>query len=111
MSPDDLEAESRFCNESFYLFDPRALSEGLQRLTRRPGRDEEYLTDIINTVANPTVYDLRGEPAVCPVPVDEAGQIQGFNTPDQLMAIEHYMSRALFLARAKEAMTAGKPAE
>jgi N-acetylgalactosamine kinase len=95
VTADELEAGSRFCNESFYLFDPRALSEGLQRLTRRPGREEEYLTDIINILANPAVYGLQTEPAVCPVPVDEPGQIQGFNTPDQLMAIEHYMSRKL----------------
>ncbi|MEW6359005.1 MAG: NTP transferase domain-containing protein [Planctomycetota bacterium] len=93
MVPEDLEGLCKLCNESFYMFDPSALAEAFRRLTPRPGRSEEYLTDAVNILAHPKRYGIKGEPAVAPVVVASPSSIQGFNTPDQLMAIEQYVSR------------------
>lgn len=93
MTPDALEPLCKACNESFYMFDPAALAEGFQHLSRRPGRSEEYLTDVVNILANPARYKLARGPIVRAVWVESPLQIQGFNTPDQLMAIEHYMQK------------------
>ena len=92
MAPGALESMCKLTNESFYMFDPQALAEGLKHLTTRSGRDEEYLPDVVNILADPQTYRIRSEPVVRAVVADRPEDIQGFNTPDQLMAIEQYVT-------------------
>ena len=102
MAPENLEALCKFCNESFYLFNPSALTGAFKHLTHRPGRSEVYLTDAVNILAHPERFGIKGRPVVEPVVVRSPSAIQGFNTPDQLMAIEQYVSK-------KRATRKGRP--
>jgi len=92
-SPDVLDSKCKLCNESFYIFSPDALKEGLLRLTKRPGRDEEYLTDVVNILSNPTLHRVKRDTVVRPVESEAREHVQGFNTPDQLMAIEQQAAK------------------
>lgn len=93
MTPDALERLCKVCNESFYMLDPEALAEAFTHLTPHPGRNEEYLTDVVNILANPETHKIRTRPVVNAVLLRSPSALQGFNTPDQLMAIEHYIAK------------------
>jgi len=111
MVPKDLEALCKFCNESFYIFDPSALAEAFKHLTHRPGRNEVYLTDAVNILASPARYGIKRRPVLAPAVVRSPSSIQGFNTPDQLMAIEQYVSkkRAKRKTKHRPAIRLGRP--
>ncbi|NIA20671.1 MAG: NTP transferase domain-containing protein [Anaerolineaceae bacterium] len=78
----------KFVNESLYLFRPEALAEGLARLSGRTAQGELYLPDVVTHLL--AGRDASGNPRwkVRALVLDDPQDILGFNTPDQLVAVE-----------------------
>ena len=78
----------KFVNESLYLFRAEALAQGLARLSGRTAQGELYLPDVVTHLL--AGRDASGKPRwkVRALTLDDPQDILGFNTPDQLVAIE-----------------------
>ncbi len=82
--PPELLANSTHANISVYLYRARAFYDSLRNLGSDNAQQEEYLTDTIGIVAE------NGNARI--VPVDYPEQVMAFNTPQELKAIEDYIS-------------------
>ena len=90
---EQLERLSRHVNESLYVFKPDVLADGLADLMARPGQKEEYLTDVINALIVEQADGRRPRDSVQILNLSDSDMMMGFNTPDQLLAIEEHVSR------------------
>lgn len=78
---------------SLYLFDAEAFYQGVSMIDNNNAQGEYYLTDVVEHLGN--ITDESGERRfrVRTVPVKTADLIQGFNSPDELLAIQDYVRR------------------
>jgi len=95
-------------NPSFYLFRAEAFYHGVQLIDNNNAQGEYYLTDIVRLLAD--VRDARGNRTfrIRAVPLEHAEWIQGFNTPDELLAIQDYVRRKKLKAQ-KSLAAVGRP--
>ena len=90
LSAGEIRANSPYKNESLYCFRSEALARGLRLMPRPPGGREDYFTDVVAALLHPA----RGEPAdIRAVLIEDPTLMMGFNTPDQLLAIEDTLRR------------------
>ena len=85
----DATEEERSVNEinsGMYLFDSKALSMALSRLTNHNAQGEYYLTDTIEIVKT------EGQGKVATLVVEDEDEIKGVNSPDQLKEAERILS-------------------
>ncbi|HOI57026.1 MAG TPA: galactokinase family protein, partial [Phycisphaerae bacterium] len=85
---DEAARDGTFVNESLYLFRGEALAEGVARLTARTAQGELYLPDVVTHLLRSRDGDGRPRWKVRALPLADADDILGFNTPDQLLAVE-----------------------
>lgn len=75
----------RFANQSVYLIKAPFLYSSIDKLTSDNAQQEEYLTDIIGILA-------ESGAKITLIPMDYPEQVMAFNTPEELRAIEDYLS-------------------
>ncbi|MBN1443597.1 MAG: NTP transferase domain-containing protein, partial [Planctomycetes bacterium] len=80
-------------NPSMYLFTGEAFQQAVGMLTNDNAQGEYYLTDAVHHLAG--IADRDGNPRfrVRAVPVKDPDLVQGFNSPDDLLAIQDYLRR------------------
>jgi N-acetylgalactosamine kinase len=95
-------------NPSLYLFGAEAFYRGVSMIDNDNAQAEYYLTDVVKHLGN--ITDGSGNYRFCvrTVPVKNADLIQGFNSPDELLAIRDYVRRSRLKA-AKRKRTSIKP--
>jgi len=95
-------------NPSLYLFKADAFYQGVEMIDNNNAQREYYLTDIVRHLAK--VVDTQGTARfrTRTVPIDNPEWIQGFNSPDELLAIQDYVRRKK-LAPAEAGVASGKP--
>ena len=89
-----IEKNCRHFNPSFYMFTAEAFYQGTAMLDNTDNaQGEYYLTDIVEHLGN--IKDSAGKHRyrVRTVLADSADVIQGYNSPDQLLAIQDYARR------------------
>ena len=101
------EAEDRAScvNLGCYLFKASALLEGLATLSRDNAQGEEYLTDVVQYMAN--AHDAAGRPRyrVTVVEVDDPNDALTFNTVEELAEVE----RRLRITRSSDLELVSRP--
>ena len=95
-------------NPSLYLFRADAFYQGVAMLDNDNAQQEYYLTDIVRHLA--AIRDTQGKTRfrTRTVPIDNPDWIQGFNSPDELLAIQDYVRRRK-IAPAEAEVASGKP--
>ena len=95
-------------NPSLYLFKADAFYQGVEMIDNDNAQREYYLTDIVRHLAK--VVDTQGTARfrTRTVPIDNPEWIQGFNSPDELLAIQDYVRRKK-PAKEKVVVASGKP--
>lgn len=80
-------------NPSLYLFKSQAFYQGVAMIDNDNAQGEYYLTDVVRHLA--AVKDAGGKRrfTIRTVPIDNPDWIQGFNSPDELLAIQDYLRR------------------
>ena len=99
-APDRIERLAQCVNESVYLFRAQTLADGLDRLTRAPQGKEEYVTDLVNLLAREHTPSGRRACHIGTVQISGANAVMGFNTPNELLAIEGHLADRPAPARA-----------
>ncbi|HNS32271.1 MAG TPA: galactokinase family protein, partial [bacterium] len=74
----------RYANLSVYLFKREAFLSSLAKISDNNAQKEEYLTDTIGIIAGKKAK-------ITILPVDNPNQIMAFNTPEEIIKIEHYL--------------------
>ncbi len=88
-----IEQKSKQVNPSLYLANANALYSGLSLLRNDNAQKEYYLTDIVSELSN-TKKSGQGNPwKIIAVHSDSDTLIQGFNSPDELLAIQDYLRK------------------
>ena len=92
-SAKQIERLCRGVNPSLYLFRAEAFYQGVGMLENDNAQGEYYLTDVVKCLAS--VRDQQGQRRfkIRTVPLDHSEWIQGFNSPDELLAIQDYVRR------------------
>ena len=105
LTAEEARRRGTFGNEGLYLLRPQALAEGLANLTSRTAQGEQYLPDVLSYFV--AARDGQGAPRfkVQAMVLDHDDDILGFNTPDQLVAVE-----AAVAAREKKATVGARAA-
>jgi N-acetylgalactosamine kinase len=85
---DQAARDGTYVNESLYLFRSEALAEGVARLTARTAQGELYLPDVVTHLLRSRDGDGRPRWKVRALPLADPDDILGYNTPDQLLAVE-----------------------
>ncbi len=80
-------------NPSLYLFRSEAYYHGVRMIDNDNAQGEYYLTDVVRHLAAVRDDEGRGRYRVRSVAVDDPDWVQGFNTPDELLAIQDYVRR------------------
>jgi len=95
-------------NPSLYLFRADVFYHGVGMIDNNNAQGEYYLTDVVRRLAE--IPDAEGKRRfrIRTVPVDEADWVQGFNSPDELLAIQDYVRRKKIRGR-KTPADAGRP--
>jgi N-acetylgalactosamine kinase len=105
MTPDEV-GEAERVNVSVYLAKASALTYALEHLSRDNAQHEEYLSDVINLLAQGTRPD--GSPyTVRALYVENPRHVLGFNNPAELLEVEAYY-RERTRAQAAPALPAGQ---
>jgi N-acetylgalactosamine kinase len=80
-------------NPSLYLMRAEVFYQGVGRIRNDNAQGEYYITDMIRLLAE--LRDPQGNPRyrLRAVPVDNPDWVQGFNSPDELVAIQDYVRR------------------
>ncbi|HLA83403.1 MAG TPA: galactokinase family protein, partial [Thermoguttaceae bacterium] len=97
-------------NPSLYLFRAEAFYTGTSLLRNDNAQGEYYITDVIRLLAS--VRDERGGARykIRSVPADDAQWVQGFNSPNELLAIADYVRRKKAArSKAKKKSPGGRP--
>jgi len=89
----EIKRTCRGFNPSLYLFKAEAFYEGVGLIRNDNAQGEYYVTDVVRCLSG--VRDAQGGPRfrVRTVPVDDPLCVQGFNSPDELLAIQDYVRR------------------
>ena len=69
-----------------YLFDAKALSESLDKLNNNNAQNEYYLTDTLELIRK-----AYGEQAIAAFVTEQADEIIGVNSREQLAGVENLM--------------------
>ena len=80
-------------NPSLYLFAAEAFYRGAAMIDNDNAQGEYYLTDVVRLLADARDTSGGRKYRVRAVPVDNPQCIQGFNSPDELLAIQDYVRR------------------
>jgi N-acetylgalactosamine kinase len=88
-----IESHCRGVNPSLYLFTAAAFYQGVGMIDNNNAQHEYYLTDAVKHLGN--VFDSHGEHRfrVRAISVENPDLIQGFNSPNELLAIQDYVRR------------------
>ena len=80
-------------NPSLYLFTAEVFHKGVSMIDNDNAQGEYYVTDVVRLLGG--IKDTRGKRRyrVRAVPIDNPDCIQGFNSPDELLAIQDYVRR------------------
>lgn len=107
-SASQIEAACTAINPSLYLFKADAFYQGVGMIDNDNAQQEYYLTDIVRHLAK--VVDAQGKPKfrTRTVPIHNPDWIQGFNSPDELLAIQDYVRRKK-ISKEKVVVASGKP--
>ncbi|MBN2295567.1 MAG: NTP transferase domain-containing protein, partial [Pirellulales bacterium] len=105
------ESIERMCtglNPSMYLFRSDVFYHGMSLLSNDNAQGEYYITDVVKSLAG--VCDDAGKPRykIRSVQAETADWVQGFNSPDELLAIADYVRRQK-LSRKKTQQVKGRP--
>lgn len=92
-SADNIENNCAGINPSLYLFESKAFYEGVKKIDNDNAQSEYYLTDIVRHLATAKYDDGKPEFKIIAVPIRNPHWIQGFNSPDELLAIQDYIRR------------------
>ncbi|MHC4743136.1 MAG: GHMP family kinase ATP-binding protein [Planctomycetota bacterium] len=80
-------------NPSLYLFKSEAFYRGVAKIDNDNAQAEYYLTDIVRHLAAVKDTDGKRKFKIATVPIEDPDWIQGFNSPDELLAIQDYIRR------------------
>jgi len=92
-SADQVEKNCIGINPSLYLFKSRAFYQGVAMIDNDNAQGEYYLTDIVRHLAVVRGPGDMRTFTIRTVPIDNPDWIQGFNSPDELLAIQDYIRR------------------
>ena len=95
-------------NPSLYLFREDVFYQGVGMIDNDNAQGEYYITDVVRLLAG--IRDAQGKRRfrIRAVPVDNPDWVQGFNSPDELLAIQDYVRR--MKTRRKQAdLAVGRP--
>jgi len=92
-SADQIEKSCTGINPSLYLFKSQAFYQGVAMIDNDNAQGEYYLTDIVRHLAVVKDPDGKRKFTIRTVPIDDPDWIQGFNSPDELLAIQDYLRR------------------
>ncbi len=107
-SASQIEAACTAINPSLYLFKADAFYHGVAMIDNDNAQQEYYLTDIVRHLAAVKGAKRKARFRMRTVPIDNPEWIQGFNSPDELLAIQDYVRRKK-LAREKITVASGRP--
>jgi N-acetylgalactosamine kinase len=93
---DQIEKNCLGVNPSLYLCNAKAFYTGIKLLKNDNAQNEYYLTDIVKLLAAQQNQEQKSSFRVIAVPVKYDTIIQGFNSPDELLAIQDYVRRTKF---------------
>lgn len=95
-------------NPSLYLMRAEVFYQGVGMIRNDNAQGEYYLTDIVRLLAG--MRDAQGAQRyrVRAVPIEHAEWVQGFNSPDELLAIQDYVRRTK-AARERAPLPASRP--
>ena len=102
-----IEKTANELNPSLYLFQAEALYYGVKLLDNNNAQKEYYLTDIVAHLASAEKGDGKAKFKVVPIVASDENVIQGFNSPDELLAIQDYIRSKK--ARSVQSGIAAKP--
>ena len=88
-----IERTCRQFNPSLYLFKAEAFYRGVAMIDNDNAQQEYYLPDVVRHLSSLTAGDGLPRFRVRTVPVDDPNLIQGFNSPEDLLAIQDYVRR------------------
>jgi N-acetylgalactosamine kinase len=88
-----IEKTCTWANQSLYLFSSEAFYHGVGMIRNDNAQGEFYLTDVVRLLS--AARDAEGKPRyrVRAVALENPDHIQGFNSPDELVAIQDYVRR------------------
>ncbi|HBO43757.1 MAG TPA: hypothetical protein DD670_07465, partial [Planctomycetaceae bacterium] len=95
-------------NPSLYLFRAEAFYAGMNLLRNDNAQGEYYITDVIRLLGSVRDESGAARYRVRSVPAAETTWVQGFNSPDELLAIADYVRRKN-LGRTKTAPPGARP--
>jgi len=93
LSAEGIQERCKGINPSLYLVDVQTFYQGVAMIDNDNAQGEYYLTDIVRHLAAVKDSDGRSKYRIRTVPIDRAEWIQGFNSPDELLAIQDYVRR------------------
>jgi len=88
-----IEAACTAINPSLYLFKADAFYQGVGMLDNDNAQREYYFTDIVRHLAKVVDSQSKARFVMRTVPIDSPQWVQGFNSPDELLAIQDYVRR------------------
>ncbi len=92
-SGEEIEKRTGGVNPSLYLFKAQAFYQGVAMIDNDNAQREYYLTDVVRHLSAAKDADGRRRFRIRAVPAADADWIQGFNSPDELLAIQDYVRR------------------
>ena len=103
-----IEKRCKWVNPSLYLFKAEVFYRGVGMIDNDNAQGEYYLTDVVRLLSG--IRDARGRRRyrVRAVPTADPECIQGFNSPDELLAIQDYARRKK-LGKLKARRAGAKP--
>jgi len=89
----EIETKCKQVNPSLYLFKSKAFCQGVAMIDDNNAQKEFYLTDIVRHLDS--VKDDQGVSAfrIRTVSIKNPDWVQGFNSPDELLAIQDYLNQ------------------
>ena len=92
-SAEEIEKNCAGVNPSLYLFKSQAFYEGVAMIDNDNAQGEYYLTDVVRHLAGVKDAGGRRKFSIKTVAIENPDWIQGFNSPDELLAIQDYVRR------------------
>jgi N-acetylgalactosamine kinase len=92
-SAQQLEKICKGVNPSLYLFRAEVFYQGVGMIDNDNAQGEYYLTDVVRLLAGLRDPQGRRRLRIRAVQADSAHWVQGFNSPDELLAIQDYLRR------------------
>ncbi|MHC4123514.1 MAG: galactokinase, partial [Planctomycetota bacterium] len=86
-----IENRCKGVNPSLYMFNTDAFYQGVEMIDNNNAQSEYYLTDVVKHLSS--IKDTAGNNKfrVRAVPANDPNLVQGFNSPDELLAIQDYI--------------------